>query len=100
MNFDRYAGMASAVGIVLTWAIVVWLDLWGPISLERIKEWQTLIGGIITAAGILVAAWNVTRQMRLAAVGREQDRIERELPGVRDAVGFIRPLMIICDLDM
>jgi hypothetical protein len=48
----------------------------------------TLIGGVITAAGIMGAAWNVTRQMRLAARGREQDRIERVLPGLRGAFSF------------
>jgi hypothetical protein len=44
MDFDRYVGTASAVGIVLILMIVTWLGLWGPVDLNSIKDWQTLIG--------------------------------------------------------
>ncbi len=56
---------------------------------DMVARWQTLIGGVITFLGVVAASWNVTRQMRLAARGREQDRIERELPGMRAASFYL-----------
>jgi hypothetical protein len=89
MNFDRFAGMASAIGFVLILTLVAWLQFWGPLNLEAVKQWQTLIGSVIAAIGIFAASWNVRRQMRLATRAREQDRIERELPGTRAALRFL-----------
>jgi hypothetical protein len=56
MNFERYAGMASAVGIVLILMIVTWLDFWGPIDLSKLEKWQTLIAGTTTGFMALIAA--------------------------------------------
>jgi hypothetical protein len=56
MNFDRYAGLASAVGIILILMVVTWLDLWGPIDFSKLEKWQTLIAGITTGSMALVAA--------------------------------------------
>ncbi|MCP2209454.1 hypothetical protein [Bradyrhizobium diazoefficiens] len=61
-----------------------------------IKEWQPIIGASITGLGVIVAAWNVTRQMRLAARGREQDRIEKELPGLRSAHNLVLRFLDRC----
>jgi hypothetical protein len=95
MNFDRFAGMASAVGIVLILMIVTWLGLWGPVSIDSIKEWQTLIGFGGTLAVGAIAWVNVSRQIqqqrtgtRLTLLSREEDRIEAELPGLKDAALF------------
>lgn len=54
MNFDRYAGLASAVGIVLILMIATWLNFWGPIDVSHLKDWQTLMTGVLAlvAAGI------------------------------------------------
>lgn len=89
MKFDRYAGMASAVGILLILTMIFWLGLDGPVTLNGVQGWQTLIGAVITALGLVVASWNVNRQMRLSAQGREQDRIEREIPGLRAALNSL-----------
>src|SRR5262245_52043129 len=51
MNFERYAGIASVVGILFILTMITWLGLWGPIDVEAIKGWQTLI-----AAGIALIA--------------------------------------------
>jgi hypothetical protein len=69
-----------------------WLGLLGPINISAIKEWQTLIGfaGTLTVGAI---AWaNVSRQLQQQKIGtrlllltREEDRIEKELPGLKDA---------------
>jgi hypothetical protein len=99
MNFDRYAGMASAIGIVLILMLVTWLGLWGPVDLNSIKGWQTLIGfGGTLAVGVI--AWiNVSRQIqqqqlgtRLTLLSREEDRIEADLPGLKDAALFCESL--------
>ncbi|WFU76584.1 hypothetical protein [Bradyrhizobium sp. CB2312] len=83
-RFDLFAFSLLLFAVILTvWLIVL------PVSLDGIARWQTLISGAATFLGIIVASWNVTRQMRLAARGREQDRIERELPGLREAAYFL-----------
>jgi hypothetical protein len=51
-----------------------------------------LIGAIIAAAGILAASRNVTRQLRQEVLAREEDRIERDLPGIRTANSLIGQL--------
>jgi hypothetical protein len=84
---QRYDLLAFSL-LVFSVVLVVWIGA-APISAESLKQWQTLIGGVVTAFGLVIASWNVTRQMRLAARGREQDRVERELPGLRAAVFFI-----------
>jgi hypothetical protein len=65
----------------------VWSSFW-----EFVWRYQTLIGGIIAAAGILVASRNVTRQLRQGVLAREEDRIERDLPGIRSANSLIGQL--------
>jgi hypothetical protein len=80
---QRYDLLAISL-LMFTAVFAVWLVAL-PINLEVIRKWQTLLGILITGLGVLVAAWNVTRQMRSAARVREQDRIERELPGLRAA---------------
>src|SRR6476620_4032352 len=47
--------------------LCVWLGVFGPAFAFDLHRWQTLVGALITGAGVLVAAWNVTRQMRLTA---------------------------------
>jgi len=80
---QRYDLLAISL-LLFTAVFAVWISLM-PINLDGLWRWQTLIGGFVTGSGVLVASWNVTRQMRLAARGREQDKLERELPGLRAA---------------
>jgi hypothetical protein len=65
--------------------LCVWLGVFGPAFAFDLHRWQTLVGALITGAGVLVAAWNVTRQMRLTARSQEYARIERDLPGMQSA---------------
>jgi hypothetical protein len=91
---QRYDLLAISL-LLFTVIFTVWLAVL-PISSpsfdgikENIRGWQPLIGGTITGVGVLVAAWNVTRQMRSAARGREQDRLSKELPGLRAALTLV-----------
>jgi hypothetical protein len=75
MNFDRYAGMASAVGVILIWAIVAWLGVAGPIwrgywtaSPEQWLGFAGAIAGalatIIAGAAALFAAYKTLRPIK------------------------------------
>jgi hypothetical protein len=64
MNFDRYAGMASAVGIVLILMIVTWLGLWGPINLAELQNWQTLMTGLMALVAAGIAYRGATAKVR------------------------------------
>jgi hypothetical protein len=70
---------------MLTAVLCVWLGVFGPPFAFDLGKWQPLVGSLITGAGVLVAAWNVTRQMRLTVRSQEYTRIERDLPGIRGA---------------
>jgi hypothetical protein len=60
MKFDTYAGLASAVGIVLILMIVMWLGLWGPINFAKLQDWQTLMTGFMALVAAGVAYWGAT----------------------------------------
>jgi hypothetical protein len=59
VNFDRYCGMASAVGIVLILMLVNWLGVWGPIWHSDWKsqpsDWLGL-GGALFGSFCTIAA--------------------------------------------
>jgi hypothetical protein len=71
MNFDRYAGMASAVGIVLTLTLIVWLGIAGPIWRAYWSatpdQWLSfagsVLGGFMTLAAAIVAWFAVQVQI-------------------------------------
>ena len=74
-----------------------------PVSNEPwLKTYQGLIGGLIGAGGTLiglyVATRNVRRQMQFNLYGREEDRMERTLPGLRDAASWLDDLAEECQL--
>lgn len=73
-HFDRYVGMASAIGFLLIWAIVAWLGVAGPIWraywTASASEWLgfagNLFGGVMTLA-VGFAAWIAVRHQINAA---------------------------------
>lgn len=74
---------------------------------EYIKDWQTLIGFMGTIGVGLVAWVNVSRQLglqretaRLTLVAREEDRIDRAMPGIRDASFLLSMLISSCNKNM
>jgi hypothetical protein len=64
MNVPRYAGMASAVGIVLVLMIIIWLDLWGPVDVAKLQPWQTLMTGFLAVIAAGIACAGVTSKVR------------------------------------
>jgi hypothetical protein len=79
MNFDRYVGMASAVGIVLILMIVTWLDLWGPIDLSKLEKWQTLTTGILALIAAGIAYLGATAKVRHDREVLEAENLRRKL---------------------
>jgi hypothetical protein len=68
-----------------------WLGFFGAIA-------GSVITSAVTVAAIYWAWRGVSSQTRIDIVSREESRIEVELPGLRDAVGFVGPLMIITEM--
>jgi hypothetical protein len=64
MSFDRYAGLASAVGIILILMIVTWLGLWGPIDVSVLERWQTLLTGVLALIAAGIAYRGATAKVR------------------------------------
>lgn len=85
----KLPGLLPISILMFTAVLAAGLALDGPINLSGLRDWQALIGGGIAGVGIFAASRNVTRQMRLTAQAREIDRLERELPGMRDARYFL-----------
>lgn len=88
----RLPGLPTVAALMLIAILVAWLGISGPIDATKVEHWQTLIAAAVTAIGIIVAAYisvrNVTKQIRISILSREEDRIERELPGLREARYF------------
>jgi hypothetical protein len=78
MNFERYAGMASAVGILLILTLVTWLGLWGPVNLSKLHEWQTLTTGITTGIMALIAA-SIAYRGATAKVRHDREVLAQEI---------------------
>jgi hypothetical protein len=82
-------GLPTMAALLLAAMIAVWLGIAGPLDLAKLQNWQTLIAACVAAVGIAVTAYvavrNVTKQIRIGILNREEDRIETELPGLREA---------------
>jgi hypothetical protein len=89
----RLPGLPTVAALMLSAMIAAWLGLLGPINLAAIEKWQTLVSASVAAVGIAVAAFiavrNVSRQIRINILLREEDRIERQLPGLQDAFNWL-----------
>jgi hypothetical protein len=87
-------GLPTMIALMLCAILVAWLGVWGTLDLSKLEKWQTLIAAAIAAVGVLVAGSiavrNVNRQLRIGIIGREEERIEKVLPGLREAVGYIQ----------
>ena len=79
MNFDRYAGMASAIGFLLILFITVWLGLWGPVAHDMtwtdFGEFIKVLGSIATGAAALTGAfiaWRGLEKWRSETTGTKR----------------------------
>jgi hypothetical protein len=63
-------------------------------SIDGLREWQTTLGAFITLAAVVVAVWNVRRQLRMTLIAREEALMEERHPGLEQAVSFVMVLNI------
>jgi hypothetical protein len=89
-------GLPTMSALMLSSVLSAWLGIAGPVNLSVIKEWQTSIGFLVALFVGWIAWVNVNRTLkqqrastRITLVGREEDRIERELPNMRDLELFV-----------
>jgi hypothetical protein len=85
MNFDRFSGMATAVGLVLILLIVTWLGLWGPITTaDRGMSWTDIgelikvFGAIATGAAAVTGAfvaWRGLEKWRAETLGKKKHEL-------------------------
>jgi hypothetical protein len=73
--------------------ITVWLGISGPIDVSKLQNWQPLLAAIIAASGVVIGARNFSRQLRISILNREEDRIEKQLPGLYDARNLCDSIM-------
>jgi hypothetical protein len=92
-------GLAFAVGL---WSgLILGIILGAVLTFGRwildipglVKEWQTLVSALlaitVATVGVVLAWRSATRQLRINVVTREEDRIERMLPGLQEAASFL-----------
>src|SRR6516164_435018 len=49
-------GVPTMAALMLSALITVWLGLWGPIDIQKLKDWQPLMASIIAPTIVLGAA--------------------------------------------
>jgi hypothetical protein len=92
------------IGLLLCAAAVVsWIGIMGPLvndlaknPYQWFKDFQPLIGATLAGIGLYVAWLNVSRQvaqsreaMLITLIGREEERIEENLPGLELTANFL-----------
>jgi hypothetical protein len=77
MNFERYVGMASAVGLVLILVIIIWLGVWGPaghqLTWPDVGEFIKVLGSIGTGGAAVtgaIVAWRGLEKWRSETTGK------------------------------
>jgi hypothetical protein len=86
-------GLPTVAALMLCAIIAAWLGIAGPIDASKLQNWQPLIAAIIAAAGIVIGASNFGKQLRISILNREEDRIEKQLPGLYDAAHLCRSVI-------
>ena len=89
---NNLPGLTPVALIVLATALALLFPLSVPFLVGstplRPADWLGFAGSILTSgvafAAVMVAWRNISRQMRANFLSREEDRIEDELPGLRD----------------
>src|SRR4029450_10296683 len=79
MNFEKYAGMASAVGIVLILMMIAWLGIWGPVDIGKLQPWQTLLTGFLAVIAAIIAYAGATAKVRFDRHVAEQEKLTKKV---------------------
>jgi hypothetical protein len=94
------AGVAAAVASAAFLGLIVGASL-NANDLPNPKEWQTLIAASVAVIAAWIAWTNVKKQLamqrealRINLMSREEDRMEEQLPGLKDAVILLGRLRV------
>ena len=63
--------------LMLSALITVWLGLWGPIDIQKLKDWQPLMASII-APTIVLGAATLAYLAAMAKVNHDRQEAERQ----------------------
>lgn len=64
---------------MLTAVLTVWLGLWGPVDVSRLKEWQTLLASVVALIAAGVAYRGATEKVRYDREVAERDERRRKV---------------------
>jgi hypothetical protein len=114
----HYSRDAFAISfLVASVLLATWLGISGPLIADAskqpyqwFKDFQPLVGAAFAGIGLYIAWRNVSRQLdqqrvstRLTLLSREEDRIESELPGLREASLFCdqiaKKILLLSDMN-
>ncbi len=99
----QHEGLASIGLICFALALGVAIATFTPFAIvtgEPLKasDWLGFVGSLMTSAvavgAVIFAYIGVTKQVKLALVSREEERIEMQLPGLSDVLIFVRSLKL------
>jgi|SRR5580692_12473680 hypothetical protein len=81
-------GLPTMATLMVSAMLAAWLGIWGPIDLEKLKEWQPLIASIVAlgAAGLALWAAMIALQKRPPADKPKRDFRPLDLPAWLNAV--------------
>jgi hypothetical protein len=88
------SGPTTMINLMLAAILTAGLGIFGPVDVSQLKDWLALISAAVAAVGIYFAVRNVSRQIRINILLREEDRIDKQLPGLRNAVNFLEPFLV------
>ena len=69
-------GLPTMAALMLSALITVWLGLWGPIDIQKLKDWQPLMASII-APTIVLGAATLAYLAAMAKVNHDRQEAER-----------------------
>ena len=69
-------------------------------NLDGIKDWQGSLGALIAIGAATVAVWNVSRQLRMTLVAREETLMDERYAGLREANRLIRSFNLDVEIEL
>jgi hypothetical protein len=81
--------LALLLGVFLTTTIPLVISSNAINSTAWIGFSGNVVGGAVALIAVVVASMNVARQLRVNLMSREEDRMEQDLPGLREAATYL-----------
>jgi hypothetical protein len=85
--------LAMTLGVFLTLAIPLIISAGTINSTAWIGFAGSCVGGAVAIIAVVVATWNVRRQLRVNLLSREEERMETQLPGLQEIAGLLHGML-------